>query len=229
VFGLCDLKALWQVQEANHACACTHEEHIVGFGEARCRYLFVLQLDFHICEFKAVFINSELCAEGHHNKPVVAVALLVFVVRSAAFVNENVFNFLVEDFCGPDLWRLLFPIVEVPKANFVRTNSAQLVIVVVEDHVLVVRCLPPEEQFLRDQIVLEDGLVNLHKHEVALRLGRHLHFADVGLVVEEVKLVVVKLNALHVVEALQVKLMQGRAVSAVQKDFLHEQELTVVL
>jgi hypothetical protein len=32
-----------------------------------------------------------------------------------------------------------------------------------------------------------------------------------------------------VVEALQVKLMQGRAVSAVQKDFLHEQELTVVL
>lgn len=100
------------------------------------------------------------------------------------FIDENSVDrrLLVVFLRGPNARWLLKHVFKVPQAHNLFRNSAKFVVLSVQDYLLVVLGLPPEQQLFRNQIVLPNYRVHLDQHEVALGLTGHLDEFDLGFV-----------------------------------------------
>jgi len=111
-------------------------------------------------ELKTVLVDPELGANHHQDEPVVGIGILVGVVSFTALINVNFINKFLSGklFGGPNGGRLLDAVLEVPKADAVIRNSAELVVLVVEDDLLVMWELPSKEELLGDEIIFENSV-----------------------------------------------------------------------
>ena len=114
------------------------------------------------------------------------------------FIDENSVDrrLLVVLLRGPNTRRLLKHVFKVPQAHNLLRDSAEFVVLSVQDYLLVVLGLPPEQQLFRNQIVLPNYRVHLDQHEVAFGLTGHLDELDLGFVAQEGQLIIVHLNSL---------------------------------